>query len=107
MQVWQVVYRSEPGIEPPTTLTPRVLTFFGLNTVEELLHLFTSRVTQPPDHVGHLASILLDEAHAGDGVARQIVEEHGRALGKYAQAAARRVGLEGTGFSTPFFPFYS
>ncbi len=92
------VYRSELGIEPPTTLTPRVLDFFELKTVEELLHLFTSRVAQLPDHRGRLTPILLDEAHAGDSVARQIVEEHGRALGKFAQAAARIVGLEGTVF---------
>ena len=113
------VYRSELGIEPPTTLTPRVLDFFHLNTVEEVLHLFTSRVKRPSSHVvpdgdlhrpphdglvplpyiGLLTPILLDEAHAGDAVARQIVEEHGRALGNYALAAARRVGIEGTAFT--------
>src|SRR5712691_3532491 len=37
------IYRSELGIEPPTTLTSRVLDFFQAHTVEELLHLFTSR----------------------------------------------------------------
>ena len=32
-------------------------------------------------------------------LARQIVQEHGRALGDYAVVAARLVGLEGTPFS--------
>ena len=93
------VYRSELGIEPPTTLTPRVLDFFHLNTVEEVLHLFTSRVKRPPSHVDQLTPILLDEAQADDSVALCVVQEHGRALGDYALAAARRVGIEGTAFT--------
>src|SRR5258708_19487414 len=93
------VYRGEGGIEATTTLKPRVLDFYGLNTVEEVLHLFTGRVTQPPDHVDQLAPLLLDEAQAGDHLAIRIVQEHGRALGDYAVAAARRVGIEGTPFT--------
>jgi len=92
------VYRSELGIEPPTTLTPRVLDLFGMNTVEEVLHLFTRR-EQPILHTfDGLTPILLDEAAAGDLVARGVVREHGTALGNYALVAARRVGIEGTAF---------
>jgi N-acetylglucosamine kinase-like BadF-type ATPase len=93
------VYRSELGIEPPTTLTPRVLDFFHLNTVEEVLHLFTSRVNKVSSRVDQLTPILLDEAHANDSVAVLVVQEHGRALGDYALAAARQVGIEGTAFT--------
>lgn len=95
------IYRSELDIDPPTTLIRPVLDFFGLSTVEEVLHLFTSRLnhTPPSSQLGQLAPILLDEAHAGDPAARQIVEEHGRALGNYALAAARLVGIEGTAFT--------
>lgn len=93
------VYRSELGIEPLTTLTPRVLDFYQLNTVEEVLHLFTSRVKKIPGRVDQLTPILLDEAQAGDSVAKRVVQEHGRALGDYALAAARRVGIEGTAFT--------
>lgn len=92
------VYRSELSIDPPTTLTPRVLDFFHLHTVEEVLHLLTSRQAQPSPNIGYLAPILLDEARAGDAAARQIVEEHGNALGNYALVAARFVGIEGTAF---------
>ena len=92
------VYRSALGIEPPTTLTARVLDFFHLDSVEALLHLFTSRERQAPEHIGRLASVLLDEAEAGDRVAQRIVQEHGRALGEYVLAAARRLGMEGTAF---------
>lgn len=93
------VYRSELGIEPPTTLTRRVLDFFHLDTVEEVLHLFTSRAKRPQSRVDQLTPILLDEAQAGDSVALRVVLEHGRALGDYALAAARRVGIEGTAFT--------
>jgi N-acetylglucosamine kinase-like BadF-type ATPase len=93
------VYRSELGIEPPTSLTPRVLEYFHLNSVEEVLHLFTRRVRPLSKSFDGVTPILLDEAHAGDLVARKIVQEHGWALGNYALAAARHVGIEGTAFT--------
>src|SRR6266480_728030 len=93
------VYRSELGIELPTTLTQRVLDFFHLESVEEVLHLFTSRAKRTPSRVDQLTPILLDEAQAGDSVASRVVQEHGRALGNFALAAARQVGIEGTTFT--------
>ncbi len=97
-QALDAVYRSELGIDPPTTLKSRVLDFLHLNTVEEVLHLLTGRQTEPSPHIGYLAPAILDEAQAGDAAARQIVEEHGNALGNYALVAARFVGIEGTAF---------
>ena len=93
------VYHSELGIEPQTTLTQRVLDFFHLDTVEEVLHLFTNRTKRIPSRVDKLTPLLLDEAQAGDSVAMRIVQEHGRMLGDFALAAARRVGIEGTPFT--------
>ena len=93
------VVRSELGIDPPTTLKQRILDNFGLNSVEEILHKYTAREPYPPEHIDGLAPLLLDEAEGGDLLARQIVLEHGRALGNYAIVAARRVGLKGTPFS--------
>lgn len=93
------IYRAELGIEPPTSLTRRILEFFHVETVEEVLHLFSSRSPRPVGQVKYLAPLLLDEAQAGDSVALSIVREHGRALGQYAQAAARRVGIEATPFT--------
>src|SRR6266568_4823464 len=93
------VYRSALGIEPPTSLTSRFLDFFHLDTVEELLHHFTSRRQRHPRHVDRLTPLLLDESLAGDSVATRIIREHGDMLGKYALAAARKVGIEGTGFT--------
>src|SRR5205085_4563152 len=68
-------------------------------SVEELLHAFTGRVKRAPNHLAQLAPLLLDEAQAGDDLALRIVREHGRALGDYAAAGARQVGIEGTPFA--------
>ena len=45
--------------------------------------------------IGRLARILLDEAAGGDQTSLNLVCKHGQALGDYALAAARRVGLGG------------
>lgn len=88
------VYRSALGLEPPTTLTPRALAYFGAPTVEDVLHRFHNRQHVAPDNIGGLAPILLDEADAGDAVALRIVQEHGAGLGGIAQVAMRKVGIE-------------
>src|SRR5205814_1933657 len=47
---------------------------------------------------GVLARLLLEEAGGGDCLALRIVEDHGAALGDYALAAARRVGIKASPF---------
>jgi len=98
----RAVYRAELGIDPPTTLTRRVLDFYGrlgVADVEDVLRLFTAREGAPPRDVYRLAPVLLDEAQRGDATARRIVRDQGSGLGDYALAAARRVGVEGTPFT--------
>jgi N-acetylglucosamine kinase-like BadF-type ATPase len=95
----EAVVRSELGIDPPTTLTRPSLDYFSLDSVEEMLHLYTGRGMQLPKPLHGLTGILLDEAESGDQAARLIVLEHGRGLGNYAIAGARYVGLEGTLFT--------
>jgi N-acetylglucosamine kinase-like BadF-type ATPase len=94
----RAVYRAELGIDPETSLTRRVLDFFQQRSVEDVLHLFTARLSRRPANTDGLARVLLDEASADDATARRMVAEHGAALGDYALAAARRVGIEGTPF---------
>ncbi|HKF85569.1 MAG TPA: BadF/BadG/BcrA/BcrD ATPase family protein, partial [Candidatus Limnocylindrales bacterium] len=88
------VYRSELGIDPPTTLTPAVLDVLGAPDVETVLHRQSRRGAGPWRGARMLAPLLLDAAEAGDAAAIAVVEEHGRALGRMAAAAARRVGIE-------------
>lgn len=93
------VYRSALGLEPPTTLTARILAHFDVPTVEEVLHRFHNRMRPAPGNTGHLTPILLDEADAGDAVALRVVREHGAGLGNIASVAMRNVGLENAAFS--------
>jgi len=95
----EAVVRSELGIDPPTTLKQRFLEYFDLESVEQVLHLFTARGQHSPRRIDGMTPFLMDEAAAGDAAARKIVQDHGRALGEYAKVAARYVGLEGTPFS--------
>ncbi len=88
----RAVLRAELGLDPPTTLTMRMLALDGRARVEEVLHAFTARDATPPN-VGRLARLLLDEADRGDPTARRIAVEHGQALGDYALAGARQVGI--------------
>jgi N-acetylglucosamine kinase-like BadF-type ATPase len=88
------VYRSELGIDPPTTLTPAVLDALGAPDVETVLHRQSRRGPTRWRGARTLAPLLLDAAEAGDAAAIAVVEEHGRALGRMAAAAARRVGIE-------------
>lgn len=96
----ELVYRSELGLEPPTTLTRRVLDLFQVATVEDVLHRITGRETRKyyMRQIDRLTPALLDEAEAGDQLARRLVREHGNALGLYANVAAQRVGLTGAVF---------
>ncbi|HWQ15434.1 MAG TPA: BadF/BadG/BcrA/BcrD ATPase family protein [Roseiflexaceae bacterium] len=95
----RAVYRAELGIDPPTALTGRVLQYFGLTTVEAVLHAMTARGRARPPGVHGLARVLLDTAEEGDPTARRIVLAHGTALGDYALVAARKVGLAGQDFT--------
>ena len=98
LKALDAVYRAELGIDPPTTLTERILEAFGANTVEEVLHRMTARDLPRPQHRRQLVRPLFDAADAGDATARRIVMAHGKALGDYAIVAARKVGL----LETPF-----
>ena len=89
----RAVYRAELGIDPPTLLTERILAIFGARSVEEILHQLTGRDLPRSEKRPQLVRPLFDAADAGDAAARQIVISHGKALGDYAIAAARRVGL--------------
>jgi len=98
MLALEAVVRSELGIDPPTTLKQRLLEYFELESVEEVLHFFTARPQIQYRSYSRVAPFLLDEAAAGDAAASKIVRDHGRALGEYARVAARKVGIQGTPF---------
>ena len=100
LKALSAVYRAELGIDPPTSLREALLKYFEKEEVVEVLYEFYKRTGPRPSDgkVSGLARVLLDEAESGDPVAGRIAQEHGAALGDYALAAARQVGIEGTPF---------
>jgi N-acetylglucosamine kinase-like BadF-type ATPase len=96
----RALYQAELGLGPPTALTERVLAHTGVEDVETLLHRLTARTPDSSTRArcAELSRVLLDVAGAGDAVALKLVREAGAALGDYALAAARRVGLAGKPF---------
>jgi N-acetylglucosamine kinase-like BadF-type ATPase len=89
---FDAVVQAELGVAPRTALTQAILDHFRVDTVEAALHLCTARARSHPP-MKPLAKVLFDVAMQGDDVAMRLVVAHGRALGDYALAAARRVGI--------------
>jgi N-acetylglucosamine kinase-like BadF-type ATPase len=90
------VWRAGLGTGPATSLTARALAEYGASDPLEVMHAFTRRQAPlPPEARDRLAAAVLDEAEAGDAVARGIVERQGRVLGDQARTCASRVGLLG------------
>lgn len=93
------VSRAALDIDPPTSLTPRLLAALGVESVEAALHRVWNRQTPTPNVKAQLTGAALEEAAAGDPAAVNIVTTLGRAMGEYAVAAGRQVGLkEGDAF---------
>lgn len=87
------VSRAELGIDPPTSLTPRLLAALGEDSVEAALHRIWNRQAPAPNVKAQLTGAALEEAAAGDPAAIGIVTALGLAMGEYAVAAGRQVGL--------------
>lgn len=92
------VTRAALGIDPPTSLTTRVLAAYGEPSIEGVLHRLWNRRIPAPNRKAELTGVVLAEATAGDPAARDIVTALGRTMGDYAVAAGRRVGLDGDPF---------
>jgi N-acetylglucosamine kinase-like BadF-type ATPase len=93
---WQALRAAEEaglGLAPATSLTPRLLALHGAGDALAMTRARTRRddpcVPLPSD----LASIVLDEAEAGDAVALGIVRGVATLLGEYAAVCARRLGM--------------
>ena len=93
-QALRAVYRAELGI-PADQLDGAAAVTLRVPQRGGAAAFLTARDRPAPAHLGRLARLLLDEAAAGDPVSGQLVQRHGEALGDYALAAARQVGLEG------------
>jgi N-acetylglucosamine kinase-like BadF-type ATPase len=79
---------------PETALTERAPAFFGLQTVEQLVHLVYSK----PLTKSEIAALAVETgrlANAGDAVARELYLWGARELGRQIRAVLEQTGLQG------------
>ncbi len=92
------IWRHMLGLGPATTLLGRALERWSCEDGEELLHALT-RIGGPDElEKARFADAVLDEAEAGDPVAREIVEAVAGRMGDYARVCAERTGQAGAAF---------
>jgi N-acetylglucosamine kinase-like BadF-type ATPase len=89
----RAVYREALGMGPATSLTARALDLYGARDGLDVLHALIGRDGLGPDAAERMAPCVLDEAEAGDPVARSLVLAAGSVLGRQARVCAQRVGL--------------
>jgi N-acetylglucosamine kinase-like BadF-type ATPase len=92
----KAIWRFMLDLGPTTTLIGRALERWQCADLDELQYEFTRIGGHPPSEPGRFADAVLDEAEAGDEVARGIVVTAGRRLGDYAGVCARRTHQAGT-----------
>jgi N-acetylglucosamine kinase-like BadF-type ATPase len=92
------VWRQMLGLGPPTSLLERALARWGCADAEELLYAFTRLGGLEDGETARFADAVLDEAEAGDPVARAIVETVAARMGDYARVCAHRTGQLGAPF---------
>ena len=98
-QALAAIWRHMLGLGPATTLLGRALERWGCADAEELLHALT-RIGAPGGDAekARFADAVLDEAEAGDEIAREIVGAVAGRMGDYARVCATRTGQDGAPF---------
>ncbi len=92
------IWRNMLGLAPETSLLDRALERWGRSDAHDLLYAFTQIGGLPSSERGRFAADVLDEAEAGDAVARSIVDLIGARCGDYARVSAQRTGQFGRPF---------
>jgi N-acetylglucosamine kinase-like BadF-type ATPase len=94
----KAVAASFDGRSPSTTLTRRICQRLGISTTADLPGIIYSSWDSQPVQIASLAELVSEEAVAGDEVARGILSEAGRELGKLAVSVIERLGLRSENF---------
>lgn len=87
------VVRAAEGRAPTTALCERLLCFFQIHHITEILNFLCGNGHIPVPRVAQFTSEVVSAARDGDSVALQILTEAGHALGDLVLAAARSSGI--------------
>lgn len=85
--------RAVDGRGPATSLTTRLMSQLSLTEPHQLIAFVYTPGRSKADLAG-LSGIVVEEAEAGDKVAREVIAESARELAITASAAARRLGFQ-------------
>jgi N-acetylmuramic acid 6-phosphate etherase len=98
----RAVVGEADGRGPRTSLTARVCQKFGVPAPEDLPAVIYERDRNRHREIAALARLVVEEAAAGDGVARAILERAGQELGETVTAVVKTLGLEGEAFPVAY-----
>lgn len=94
-QALQRVAHAEDGRGGATTLTKVVREYFGVTAIEDLgTIIYGKEMTHT--RIAGLARFVIEAARGGDAIAKEILENAGRELGRIAATVARKLKLEET-----------
>lgn len=89
----QAVIDSYVGLERETSLTGRLLEYFQVKTVDELLYMRVKNQISTEEYL-HIPIILEEEALAGDNVAADIWMRYGKSIVNYLTTRAKKMGMQ-------------
>ena len=93
-QALDAIYRAETGRKPATTLTGRVLSFYGLRNVDELLRAEVEH-RLPGAGPRDLAPLVFEEACQGDAAAVRILQDFGQGCAELVVNGLERFDMTG------------
>ena len=93
----RAAFRGQDGRDPATALGEAFVESLGLERLDDLVDAFVADAAEPLDH-GRLAPLVFEVAACGDEVARGILVEAGRDLGRMAAIVAGRLFEPGNTF---------
>ncbi len=97
----QAVAQASDERAPKTALTPAACEYFQVAVPDDLATaIYAPTVTN--DRIAGFSKHVIETARAGDEVARNILTEAGRELGKAAATVIRRLKMEPEGFQAAF-----
>lgn len=90
-RVFKTVFQSHMQIIKPTSLTKRVMEYFGYEDMDSLLLAYQrNQLTKP---LKDLSIMLFEEADRDDSAALEIIYSYGKSISKYVTAAVKKYGI--------------
>jgi len=91
-RVFQAVFQSHMKVIRPTSLTKRIMDYFGYEDMDALLLAYQRGKLAKP--IKDVALLLFEEANNNDEEALEIIYSYGKSISKYVISAVRRYDID-------------